>query len=98
MPPAQLALATILQAYTGASDAEAIEALIMDRRWQLVLDCIDCEEIKLTSGVAKERRISIEDDEMRHGRKSKSQRFDGYKRHWACCSTDGDSSLGVGST
>ncbi|MBD2212762.1 transposase [Nostoc linckia FACHB-104] len=34
VPPAQLALATILQAYTGASDAEAIEALIMDRRWQ----------------------------------------------------------------
>lgn len=43
VPPAQLALATILQAYTGASDAEAIEALSMDRRWQLVLDCIDGE-------------------------------------------------------
>lgn len=42
--PAQLALATILQAYTGASDAEAIEALMMDRRWQLVLDCLDCEQ------------------------------------------------------
>lgn len=42
--PAQLALTTILQAYTGASDAEAIEALTMDRRWQLVLDCLDCEE------------------------------------------------------
>jgi hypothetical protein len=38
-------------------------------------------EIKLLNGVAKERRISIEDEEMRHGRKSKSQRFDGYKRH-----------------
>jgi len=23
---------------------EAIEALIMDRRWQLVVDCIDCEQ------------------------------------------------------
>lgn len=43
VPPAQLALTTILQAYTGASDAEAIEALSMDRRWQLVLDCMDCE-------------------------------------------------------
>ncbi len=41
--PAQLALVIILQAYTGASDAEAIEALSMDRRWQLVTDCIDCE-------------------------------------------------------
>lgn len=38
-------------------------------------------EIKLRTGVAKERRISIEDEEMRHGRKSKTQLFDGYKRH-----------------
>jgi hypothetical protein len=41
VPPAQLALATILQAYTGVSDDEVIEALAMDRRWQLVLDCLD---------------------------------------------------------
>jgi transposase len=40
-PPAQLALATILQAYTGASDNEVLEACVMDRRWQLVLDCMD---------------------------------------------------------
>ena len=32
-------------------------------------------------GVARERRISIEDAEMRHGRKSRSHRVDGYKRH-----------------
>src|SRR5262245_49018864 len=43
IPPAQLALVTMLQAYTGASDDEAIEALTMDRRWQLVLDCLDCD-------------------------------------------------------
>jgi len=42
--PAQLALATILQAYTGVSDEEVIEALEMDRRWQLVLDCLDSEQ------------------------------------------------------
>jgi hypothetical protein len=41
VPPAQLALATILQAYVGASDDEVIEACVMDRRWQLVLDCMD---------------------------------------------------------
>jgi IS5 family transposase len=41
IPPAQLALATILQAYTGVSDDEVIEATVMDRRWQLVLDCLD---------------------------------------------------------
>ena len=40
VPPAQLALATILQAYTGASDAEAIEALSMDRRWRPWLDFV----------------------------------------------------------
>jgi hypothetical protein len=43
VPPARLALATILQAYTGASDDEAIEACVMDRRWQLVLDCLDAD-------------------------------------------------------
>ena len=34
----------------------------------------------LIKGVAKERRISVEDSEMRHGRKSRSVRVDGYKR------------------
>lgn len=42
--PAQLALATILQAYTKASDDEVLECLLMDRRWQLTLDCLDCEQ------------------------------------------------------
>ena len=41
VPPAQLALATVLQAYAGVSDDEVIEATVMDRRWQLVLDCMD---------------------------------------------------------
>jgi hypothetical protein len=41
VPPAQLALVTILQACTGASDDEALEALVMDRRWQLVADCMN---------------------------------------------------------
>ena len=44
VPPAQLALTLIIQAYTKASDAEAIEALTMDRRWQLAVDCLDCEQ------------------------------------------------------
>lgn len=50
VPPALLALATILQAYTGVSDDEVIEASIMDRRWQLVLDCIDTEEPPFSKG------------------------------------------------
>jgi hypothetical protein len=35
----------------------------------------------LAKGVAKDRRISIEDPDMRHGRKSRSKKIDGYKRH-----------------
>lgn len=50
IPPAQLALATILQAYTGVSDDEVIEATLMDRRWQLVLDCLDCAQPPFSKG------------------------------------------------
>jgi hypothetical protein len=50
IPPAQLASATILQAYTGASDDEVIEATTMDRRWQLVLDCLDAQEPPFSKG------------------------------------------------
>ncbi len=38
-------------------------------------------EVKLRKGVTKNRRITIEDEQMRHGRKNRSKRFDGYKRH-----------------
>jgi len=44
--------------------------------------------VRIRDGVAEDRRISVEDGEMRHGRKSKSKRIDGYKRHVA---TDLDS-------
>ena len=50
VPPAQLALATILQAYTGVSDDEVIEATVMDRRWQLVLDCMDVQQPPFSKG------------------------------------------------
>ena len=50
VPPAQLALATILQAYIGVSADEVIEALVMDRRWQLALDCLDCETAPFSKG------------------------------------------------
>jgi hypothetical protein len=43
---------------------------------------------RIVEGVAEDRQISIEDSDMRHGRKSKSKRIDGYKRHVA---TDLDS-------
>ena len=46
--------------------------------------------VRIRQGVAADRRISIEDADMRHGRKSKSKRFNGYKQH---ISTDLDSEL-----
>ena len=45
---------------------------------------------KIRRGVAEERQVSIEDPEMRHGRKSSSKRFNGFKEHIA---TDLDSGL-----
>ena len=45
---------------------------------------------RIRKGVAEDRRVSVEDGEMRHGRKSKSKRFNGYKRHIA---TDLDTHL-----
>lgn len=38
---------------------------------------------RIRKGVAAERRVSIQDPQMRHGRKSKSKLFNGYKRHVA---------------
>jgi hypothetical protein len=63
VPPAQLALATILQAYAGVSDDEVIEATVMDRRWQLVLDCMDAAEPPFSKGtLVGFRRRLIEHD------------------------------------
>jgi hypothetical protein len=59
VPPALLAMATLLQAYTGASDDEVIEASTMDRRWQLVLDRLDTIEPPFSKGtlIAFRRRL-----------------------------------------
>jgi len=39
---------------------------------------------RIRKGTAEDRRVSVEDKDMRHGRKSKSKRFNGYKGHIAC--------------
>jgi hypothetical protein len=39
--------------------------------------------MRIRQGVAKDRMPSLGDKEMRHGRKSKSKLFNGYKRHLA---------------
>ncbi len=59
IPPAKLALATILQAYMGISDDEVIEELEMDRRWQLVLDCLDCEQAPFSKATLVRFRAAL---------------------------------------
>ncbi len=46
--------------------------------------------VRIRKEVAKDRRVSVEDAQMRHGRKSKNKRFNGFKQHIA---TDLDSEL-----
>ena len=38
-----LALATLLQAYCHVGDRDAVELTVMDKRWQMVLDCLGAE-------------------------------------------------------
>jgi hypothetical protein len=39
--------------------------------------------VRIRQAVAHDRRVSVEDGEMRHGRKSQSKRFNGFKQHIA---------------
>ena len=59
VPPAQLALVTILQAYTGASDDEALEALTMDRRSPLAPGCLDGETAPFGKGTLVRFRAAL---------------------------------------
>ena len=57
----QLALAIGLQAHTGVSD-EVIEATAIDRRWQLVLDCMRAEKPPFPRDPGELRQRLIERD------------------------------------
>jgi hypothetical protein len=70
------------------AEAEPHLATLRQIRTQDVEDTATGPRIR--NGVAPDRRVSIEDTEMRHGRKSDSYGFSGYKRHIA---TDLDSDL-----
>ena len=62
--PAMLALALILQAYTGVSDDEVIEATVMDRRWQLALACLAAEEPPFSKGTFVAFRTRLIEQQM----------------------------------
>jgi nucleotide-binding universal stress UspA family protein len=64
VPPALLAMVTLLQAYLKVSDAEAVELSVMDRRWQLVLDCLEATEPSFSQGPLGEFRARLIGMEM----------------------------------
>ena len=60
-----------------------VETLVQIRTQDLEPDPSGGGKTRIREGVAAERRVSIEDADMRHGRKSKTKLFNGYKRHIA---------------
>lgn len=62
-PPAQLAMAMLLQRYAGVSDAEAVVESSTDRKWQLVLGNLDEEDAPFGQGtLVRFRERMIEHD------------------------------------
>ena len=51
LPAALLAMVTVLQAYDQLSDADAVVAARVDRRWQLVLGSLGTDEAPFSQGV-----------------------------------------------
>ncbi len=65
VPPAQLAMALLLQGYVGLSDFDAVEATVLDLRWQMVLDCLGATEPPFSQGALqgfRERLIAHDMD------------------------------------
>jgi hypothetical protein len=58
-----------------------VETLAQLRGQDLEPDPSGGGRTRIRQGVAPDRRVSVEDPEMRHGRKSKTKLFHGYKRH-----------------
>jgi hypothetical protein len=56
VPPALLAMASVLQGYLKVSDAEAVEMTVVDLRWQMVLDCLGRDEPAFSQGALYEFR------------------------------------------
>jgi hypothetical protein len=59
VPPALLAMATRLQAYTGVRDQEAVALTLDATRWQLVLDGLGAEEPLCAQGALFDFRMRL---------------------------------------
>ena len=71
--------------------ADDLAAPPLKEEWETLLKLIEQDTEpdpddagpRIRRGVARDRQISLSDPDMRHGRKSKSKLFNGYKRHVA---------------
>lgn len=54
-----LALATLLQAYGHVGDRDAVELTVMDKRWQMVLDCFGAEQPPFSQGTLFNFRMRL---------------------------------------
>src|SRR4029453_11708017 len=54
-----LALATLWQAYCHVSDQDAVELTVMDKRWQMVLDCLGAEHPPCSRGTLFHFRLRL---------------------------------------
>ena len=54
-----LALALLLQAYGNVSDRDAVELTVMDKRWQMVLDCVGAEQPPFSQGTLFNFRMRL---------------------------------------
>ena len=55
----RLALATLLQAYCHVGDRDAVELTVMDKRWQMVLDCLGAEHPPFSQGTLFNFRMRL---------------------------------------
>ena len=59
MDAGRLALATLLQAAGNGGDKEAGERSVMDKRWQLVRDCLGAEPPPCSQGTLVNGRLRL---------------------------------------
>lgn len=64
VPPALLAMVSLLQAYTGLSDADAVDTAEMDQRWQLVLGTLGQEEAPFGQGSLPRFRARLAEHDL----------------------------------
>ncbi len=64
VPPALLAMVSLLQAYTGLSDADAVNEAEMDQRWQLVLGTLGQEQAPFGQGSLPRFRARLAEHDL----------------------------------